>query len=328
MRAHDQLPPSGSLTELAAATADVDNVRTALDATEAFAAKPDEHRKPMDEGSVLVLLNSAARNGDAALARVAMRQLEFTVQSRGGSPPPSDASQVALVACAALVGDVPAAFRAVNELRHLGVAPAALTKPVVELLAKRGAAALDEAYFTAERMHQAGQLQGDGTVNVLNAIIAACARARDMERAFQTFEVIEPTFGVQLTTGAFNGLIAACLATRSEPAVANLVEEMRTKGIEHDDATRMLLLEAALALRDHAGVIAILIAMLRAAKGGHTEMTAVMRRRIQTLSRRGDEDVQAKIFELLGKFKVLSDYGQRPKAHEREEGAAEATADA
>ena len=148
---HDALPPSASLTELAAGTADVDNLACALAALKAFADKPKEYRTDMDEGSVLALLNCAARNRNADLAREAMAQLHVTVAGRCGSPPPSDASQVALVACAALVGDVPAAFAAVSALRHLGVAPPALMKPVVDLLAKGGAAALDDAYFIAER---------------------------------------------------------------------------------------------------------------------------------------------------------------------------------
>jgi hypothetical protein len=268
----------------------------------------------MDEGSVLTLLNCAARNRDAALAREAMAQLQVTVAGRGGAPPASDASQVALISCAALVGDVAAGFAAAHALRHLGVAPPALMKPLVELLARGGASALDDAYFVAERMHKAGELQGDGTVNVLNAIIAACARSRDMERAFQTFEVIEPTFGAPVTTGAYNGLIAACLATRSEPAVANLVKEMRAKGVPHDDFTRLLLLDAALALRDHAGVLAILNSMLKAAKGGHVDLSAVMRRRVMTLAKRGDEEAQTKLADLLTKFRLTSELGLRPKA--------------
>ena len=311
LRSHNNAPPHYTLTEMAAGTADFNDLDGALAAVTALASKDPESYKEMDEGTVLNLLNAAARNSDKALARAGMQQLEATVKARGGVPP-SAATQVAMVSCAGLVGDVVAAFRAANELRHLGVAPPMLMEPVVEVMARGGATALDDAYFAAERMQKAGELQGNGTVTVLTAIVAACARARDVERAFQTHEVIEPTFGAPLTTGAFNALISACIATRSETAVATLVDEMRVKGVPHDNATRLLILEAAIGLRDNAGVIAVLTAML--STGTHTHLTNAMRRRIMTLSQRGDEEVQGKVAALLYKFRRSEEFVERKPA--------------
>ena len=285
---------------MAAGTADFDDLDNALAAVNALASMGPEHYKEMDEGAVLNLLNAAARNGNKALARAGLQQLEATVKARGGAPPCA-ATQVAVVSCAALVGDVAAAFRAANALGHLGVAPPTVLETLVEVLGKGGAAALDDAYFTAERMHKAGELQGNGTVNVLTAIVAACARARDLERAFQTHEVVEPTFGAPLTTAAFNALISACIATRSETAVATLVDEMRVKGVPHDHATRLLILEAAIGLRDNAGVVAVLAAMHAAGMQNH--LTDAMRQRIRTLAQRGDEEMQGKIAAELYKFR-------------------------
>ena len=311
-RAHKSTPPFNSLTEMAAGTADLNDLENALAAVDALASKDPEHYKTMDEGTVLALLNAAARNGHKALASAALQQLEATVKGRGGVPP-SAATQVAVVSCAALVGDVAAAFRAANGLRHLGVAPPMVMEPVVELMAQGGATALDDAYFAAERMHKNGELQGNGTVNVLTAIVAACARARDVERAFQTHEVVEPVFGAPLTTGAFNALISACIATRSETAVAPLVDEMRVKGVQHDSTTRLLILEAAIGLRDTAGMFAVLTAMV--ASGSHHELSDAMRRRVRTLALRGDEDFQHKIEALLLKFRRAEPFVPRVEAY-------------
>ncbi len=286
-----------SLGELVAAAAEAHDCELALRALTALAARPG---KPalLDEGTLVAALGAATRMRHVPLADAAWAALEATAEARGA--PPCAASYAALLASRAGRGDLEGAFCALTALQQAHgseeLPPGALAPLVAACTG--GPDALDEAYYTVERLHARGEAAG---VSALNVVIAACARAGDVGRAFETFEEMERTFGAAPTTASYNALLSACVWHGRAWAAPRMEEEMRAKGIAADATTRALLLDATLAARDTPAALARLQVAVRDKEPPPRD---TLRRLLSHTKREGDEEARAKVLLAMKSFGV------------------------
>ncbi len=285
------------LVELLAAAADAHDCELALSA---FASLKARAGAPLlvDEGTLVAVLAAAARRRNAALATEAWAALEQTTTAR--SLPPAPGSFLALAAARAACGDLESAFRALLALQGAHPAlevPEGALMPLITACSG-GPSALDGAYFTLERLRDAGERVSPAALNV---VIAACARAGDVSRAFETFDEIEPAFGAAPDVASFNALLTACVWHGRASAAPRLVAEMEAKGIAPDATTRALLVDGALAARD---VQAAMRHVQAAVQAGVSLSRDTLRRLQAYLERNGDDQARATLADALTRFGI------------------------
>ncbi len=299
-----------TLAALVGAAAEAHDAPLALRALAALSARRGAPTL-LDEGTLVAALGAAARTRSRELEEAAWAALEATAAARGA--PPSDAAYAALMASRAARGELEGAFRALAQLQRAHtereLPPGALA-PLVAACSG-GADALDAAYYTVERLHGRGETVG---ATALNVVIAACARAGDVGRAFETFEEIERTFAMAPTTASYNALLGACVWHGRAWAAPRLADEMAAKGVEPDATTRALLLDGALAARD---LPAALVQLQAAVAIGEAPPRDTLRRLLMQTKRVGDDAALATVeaaMEALGVGHVRPAYAPRAAA--------------
>lgn len=68
-------------------------------------------------------------------------------------------------------------------------------------------------------------------IGELNCIIAACAAAQDLERAFQTYDEVETRFKVERNIDTYNALLEGCVQTRRSAGGLRVLEEIGNVGL-------------------------------------------------------------------------------------------------
>lgn len=65
----------------------------------------------------------------------------------------------------------------------------------------------------------------------LNSIIWACSIGRDLDRAFQTYDEVERTFGLERNIDTFNGLLEGCVELRHVRGGMRIMTEIENNGL-------------------------------------------------------------------------------------------------
>lgn len=167
----------------------------------------------------------------------------------------------AIIAARSAHGDIRGAFEALVEWAAAhpldGSAPGgwgALSslRPLVRAIV--ASKDLDGAYYMLVDMQAK-----DATVPAaaVTAVVAACARAGDMQRAFATFEELGRTFPARPNTATFNALLEGCISRGRADAVPSLAAEMEVQGVAGDCDTLGHLVDAARMRGDVDGAIAL-----------------------------------------------------------------------
>eukprot|EP00898_Chlorokybus_atmophyticus_P009017 jgi/Chlat1/9116/Chrsp97S08422 len=247
----------------------------------------------MDEGTIQAVLGAAVRAADVKLAKLAWNVLKRSFQM---SRKPLASTYHAYIAALSAGRDFEAAFPALQELladypeeRNETASPLRLGSlvnacchslatidQVSQLLDPLGASISDvivsrinhlvnnnycamQAYFSLEQLNLKGNIID---VACLNAIVAACAQARDMDRAFQTFDEYERTFNVQPDLGTFHALMYGCGQLGQPDSVFALFDDLRAAGMEPTGTTYDLIAEACLVVGDNKAAVAAVDDML------------------------------------------------------------------
>jgi pentatricopeptide repeat protein len=87
------------------------------------------------------------------------------------------------------------------------------------------------------------------TVSCINMLIAACGKAKELGRAFETFETFAE-FGAEPNIYSYTLLMDICLQNRRYDAVFKMLEELEDRGIKMKSKTCEILLIAAMRRRD------------------------------------------------------------------------------
>jgi hypothetical protein len=195
----------------------------------------------IDQGTLVAVLNAAARKQHALLADKAWGALQQGARDHGIVPLPS--AFAAAVAAQSACGNKDAAFSLVGEAytTHPSMdARHSVWMPLVRACAG-GPQALDGAYFLLERRKQAGSAVH---VAALNVVVAACCLAGDIQRACETFDTFESVFGVSPTLDTFHLLLRACTWNGRAGSADKMQEELARSGLQQTHITRGHLIEA------------------------------------------------------------------------------------
>lgn len=82
------------------------------------------------------------------------------------------------------------------------------------------------------------------SLTALNCLVAACARAKDVDRTFQTFDDIVNVFGITRDTDSYNALLFALLGRSHESSVQKVVDDMENSNVELDEETIRLIIQS------------------------------------------------------------------------------------
>lgn len=108
------------------------------------------------------------------------------------------------------------------------------------------ASTLDDAY--AKLLARRGEGKGV-TTSCVNALIAACGKAKEMGRAFETFEVLGE-LDLEPDIHTYTLLMDICLTNRRFDAVLKMAEEIEARNMDFTARTGELLVLTALKMRD------------------------------------------------------------------------------
>ncbi|KAF3937422.1 hypothetical protein ABW19_dt0207830 [Dactylella cylindrospora] len=201
-----------------------------------------------DDGLCLKVLNTAARHGSPKLALEVFRVLTLRKTLF------NEHHFAALIGAYAKALDLPSAFRTLTLMRKHGIEPTVTTaNSITDALASGGKIEdVDSAFFIlkdfAERNNENEVVETAG----FNAVIAACCKLGDLERAIGVYNDCG-TLGVQPDTDTFNILFAGCVDCSQPPQkdlAMFLANEMKTIGLKPDFVTYEELLRVSLYQED------------------------------------------------------------------------------
>jgi len=95
----------------------------------------------------------------------------------------------------------------------------------------RGPKELDEAYMVMEKMNLQ---QNPPTLEILNILIRACAQIREVDRAFETFSVLE-SFGYKPNLESFNSLLLSFDSENGVDLAISTLQKMQEKEVIPDN---------------------------------------------------------------------------------------------
>ncbi|KAG0569430.1 hypothetical protein KC19_6G090200 [Ceratodon purpureus] len=270
LEAHQIVPQTQTLVELVIAATEVDDAECSLIALQHLnKSSPSNAVQPlvMDEGSIVAILGTAARSSNAALAKEAWELLKLSV---GSARAPNPAAYMALVHALSSSQQFDAAFLTLAEMQSLYgtpqsaedlevLSPFSSLRPLVLALAQLGPAGLDGAYFKLAEMHANGQ---PVPLAAINCVILGCANIWDADRAYQTFESINGTFGLRPDVHSINALLDAFGKNRKTVEAVKLFEYMHESGVTPDRQSFELMIIAHVVNRDVQSASAMLAAMV------------------------------------------------------------------
>eukprot|EP00897_Mesotaenium_endlicherianum_P007240 jgi/Mesen1/6544/ME000334S05882 len=140
---------------------------------------------------------------------------------------------------------------------------------------------MHQAYFKLADMHAEGELV---SLASLNCVVAGCSQLRDADRAQQTFDEIERTFGLVPDVHSYNALIDVYGKRRQIEEAAKRFEEMKAKGVEPSADSFAFLTDAYIMSFDPRGATNTVKAMLEA---GHVPSRSLLMRLLRRSKREG-----------------------------------------
>jgi len=293
MESQQLVPQIQTLLELVVAATEGDDAECALNALQHFNSSATKALQPvqMDEGSIVAVLGTAARTANAALAREAWELLKITVGSAKVAPNP--AAYMALVHALSSSQQFDAVFSTLDEMQRLFgtpqnveeleiLSPFSSLRPLVLSLTQLGPAGLDGAYFKLAEMHGKGE---PVPLAAINCVILGCAKIWDADRAYQTFESIDGTFGLRPDVHSINALLEAFGKNKKTAEAVKLFEYLTESGLTPDRRSFELMITAHVINRDIPSASAILASMINAGHVPSRECLFVLWRRCR---REGD----------------------------------------
>lgn len=202
---------------------------------------PSTAATSIDQGTLLAVLDTAARTKSKSLTLKAWDSVVSSSQVKGATPGPR--LYAAVVAAHAACGETEAAFAALlgayKDHPDMTTSPSAWM-PLVRSCCG-GPAALDDAYYILERLRNSGATV---PVTALNVVVAACGLSGDIERVFETFDAFERTFGVRPDLETFHLLLSACSWNGLASSVAQVHAVMGQHSLKPSNVTTGHLIDA------------------------------------------------------------------------------------
>ncbi|KAI3467253.1 hypothetical protein Pfo_023916 [Paulownia fortunei] len=171
--------------------------------------------------------------------------------------------------------------------------------PLVMACSKKGFTTLDAVYYQLENLSRADP--PCKSIAALNCIILGCANIWDVDRAYQTFNAIDATFGLTPNIHSYNALICAFAKLSKRDEAVKVFEHFLGLGVKPNMNTYTLLIDAHLIMRDPKAALAVIDDMICVGYQPSKEMLKKVRRRcIREMDYESDDKVES----LARQFKI------------------------
>ncbi|KAK7407421.1 hypothetical protein VNO78_09331 [Psophocarpus tetragonolobus] len=263
----------------------------------------ERQRPPMllsvDEGLVLSALLTAATTYNSELLGASWAVL---VRSLRKKKAPNPESYLAKIYALSSLGHLQKAFATLNEYESAYgdssqeaeelFCPFTSLHPLVVACSKKGFETLDNVYFQLESLNRAERPYK--SVAALNCIILGCANIWDLDRAYQTFESIGSSFGLNPDIHSYNGLMYAFGKLKKTLEASRVFEHLVSLGLKPNAKSYYLLVDAHLINRDVKSALAVIDDMRAAGFEPSKELLKKVRRRcIREMDYESDDRVES-----------------------------------
>ncbi|KAL0420879.1 UNVERIFIED_CONTAM: Pentatricopeptide repeat-containing protein, mitochondrial [Sesamum latifolium] len=210
----------------------------------------------VDEGLIVSALGTAGRTYNSRLLDGSWDALKRSLRQK---KVPNPESYLAKIYAHANMGNLQKAFSALHEFEaahgHSNqedgeglFSPFNSLNPLVMASCRKGFTTLDTVYYQLERLSLADSPYK--SIAALNCIILGCANIWDIDRAYQTFNAIDATFGLTPDIHSYNALICAFGKLSKRDEAVKVFQHFVALGVKPNMTTYSLLLDAHLILRD------------------------------------------------------------------------------
>ncbi|KAK6157841.1 hypothetical protein DH2020_012089 [Rehmannia glutinosa] len=261
----------------------------------------------VNEGLVVSSLGTAGRTYNSRLLDGSCSVLKRSLREK---TVPNPESYLAKICAHANLGNLLKAFSTLQEFEVVygnsnqedgeGLfSPFYSLNPLVMACSKKGFQTLDMVYHQLENLSQANPPYK--SVAALNCVILGCANVWDLDRAYETFNAIDATFGLTPDVHSYNALICAFGKLRKRDEVVKVFEHFVGLGVKPNMTTYSLLIDAHLITRDPKAALSVIDDMICAGYEPSKEMLKKVRRRcIREMDYESDDKVES----LARQFKI------------------------
>ncbi|KNA19560.1 hypothetical protein SOVF_060570 [Spinacia oleracea] len=261
----------------------------------------------VDEGLVISSIAAAARTYDSTLLDASWAILKRSLRER---KPPNPETYLAKINALASLGRLQNAFSTLSELERTHasstvaeedlLSPFTSLHPLVVACSKQGFETLDLVYFQLENLSRTNPPYK--SVAALNCVILGCANIWDLDRAYQTFEAISSTFGLNPNIHSYNALMSAFGKLRKTFEATRVFEHLCSLGVKPNAMSYSLLVDAHLINRDPKAALTVLNTMLEAGFEPSKETLKKIKRRC---IREMDDESSSNVESVAKQFKIL-----------------------
>ncbi|CAK9165973.1 unnamed protein product [Ilex paraguariensis] len=260
----------------------------------------------VDEGLVVSALGTAGRTYNSKLLDGSWAILKRSLRQKVPSPE----SYLGKIYAHASLGNLQKAFSTLHEFEKTYenttkeakedlLSPFTSLYPLVIACSKNGFATLDAVYYQLENLNQADPPYK--SVAALNCIILGCANIWDVDRAYQTFNAIDATFGLSPDIHSYNALICAFGKLSKRDEASKVFEHFVSLGVLPNATSYSLLVDVHLIKRDPKAAISVIDDMVTAGFEPPKEILKKVRRRcVRELDYESDDRVES----LARKFNI------------------------
>ncbi|KAL7132711.1 hypothetical protein ABFS83_12G092400 [Erythranthe nasuta] len=261
----------------------------------------------VDEGLVVSALGTAGRTYNSRLLDGSWAVLKRSLRQK---KVPRPESYIAKIYAHANSGNLQMAFSTLQDFEgdHGNsseddgeglFSPFYSLNPLVVACSKKGFTTLDTVYHQLENLSRADPPYK--SIAALNCIILGCANIWDLDRAYQTFNDINTTFGLTPNIHSYNALICAFGKLSKRDEAVKVFEHCIGLGVKPNMTTYSLLIDAHLTTRDPKAALAVIDHMIGAGCEPSKEMLKKVRRRcVREMDYESDEKVES----LARQFKI------------------------
>ncbi|CAN0929383.1 Pentatricopeptide repeat-containing protein At1g26460, mitochondrial [Linum grandiflorum] len=269
-------------------------------------AQPAVHLA-VDEGLIVSALSTAGRTCNPTLVDASWAILKHSLR---GKKAPNPESYLGKIYAHASLGSLEKAFATLREfeaaygsfekdIQEELFSPFTSLRPLVQACSKNGFESLDLVYFQLESLNKGTPPYK--SIAALNCVILGCANVWDLDRAYQTFEAIGPSFGLTPDIHSYNALMFAFGRMKKTSEASEVFKHMEGLGIKPNAMSYSLIVDAHLINRDAKAAISTIDKMVAEGFVPTKEMLKKVRRRC---SREMDSESNNKVTDFAKQFKI------------------------
>ncbi|CAI0463093.1 unnamed protein product, partial [Linum tenue] len=269
-------------------------------------ARPAVHLS-VDEGLIVSALATAGRTHSPTLLDASWAVLRRSIR---GNKAPNPESYLGKIYAHASLGSLEKAFATLNEfdaaygksnqeIQEELFSPFTSLRPLVLACSKNGFETLDLVYYQLENLSKAQP--PFKSVAAFNCVILGCANVWDLNRAYQTFEAIGPSFGLAPDIHSFNALMFAFGRSKKTDEASKVLEHMIGLGIKPNAMSYSLIIDAHLINRD---VKAALSTIGQMVSEGYVPTKEILKKVRRRCVREVDYDNNKKVGSLATQFNI------------------------